>query len=381
MFAGVAFSASVKEASRWFSRLKMFLCITLCSCVVLHADGWGPRSQHQETNANGRQKGGALYDTETPHSGPALMALCEDDDSDGDGLCDRLEDSIARYFAPTLQLDPDEQYYPTNVDAFLSLTSLWYYDDDCTPDLHEQVGEVTQKELVSLQHGPTCNGSQSLSSHGTRSRRKQNTYYLADLPASARSGLKDPSNWEVYVHSYPNSIGGITLQYWLLYVYNSLVIEHGGDWEASHIVLGPTGRPVLIRLLGHNGIDSFPPGALQWTVNAEGEHPTVFVLRGGHTGSRSGRPGGLQFETWRMGRLVNIGEKTQPRNGQQFVQYSGLWGSPGTFYQTGGYWGPAYNETSLDIGTGYITAWCLGILDGERQAPPQRECYPMNESR
>ena len=34
-----------------------------------------------------------------------------------------------------------------------------------------------------------------------------------------------------------------------------------------------------------------------------------------------------------------------PLNGQDFIRYSGIWGSPGDWYATFGYWNPAYNET------------------------------------
>jgi hypothetical protein len=32
-------------------------------------------------------------------------------------------------------------------------------------------------------------------------------------------------------------------------------------------------------------------------------------------------------------------------NGQRFIQYSGIWGNPGTLKIFSGYWGPAFNET------------------------------------
>ncbi len=34
-------------------------------------------------------------------------------------------------------------------------------------------------------------------------------------------------------------------------------------------------------------------------------------------------------------------------HGQLFIRYAGLWGSPGLFYSTSGYWGPAFNETGM----------------------------------
>jgi hypothetical protein len=71
------------------------------------------------------------------------------------------------------------------------------------------------------------------------------------------------------------------------------------------------------------------------------------------------------------GRLLNIGEKRQPLNGQVFIRYSGLWGSPseksppipaGNALYVGfsGYWGPAYNETGIRPDK-FIAAWADGM--------------------
>jgi hypothetical protein len=63
-------------------------------------------------------------------------------------------------------------------------------------------------------------------------------------------------------------------------------------------------------------------------------------------------------------------------NGQAFIQYSGIWGSPGSFFFTSGYWGPAHNETGMRK-DGFITAWCAGIA----RVDLRRECYPVARSR
>src|SRR5262249_4823759 len=93
------------------------------------------------------------------------------------------------------------------------------------------------------------------------------------------------------------------------------------------------------------------------------------------------------------GGLRNLGEKTRPRNGQLFVQYSGLWGSRGRLFLTSGYWGPAFNETGAtcedgslayrsylrpraeraDCGRIRINAWCDGVDPAKLDT--RRECY------
>jgi hypothetical protein len=55
---------------------------------------------------------------------------------------------------------------------------------------------------------------------------------------------------------------------------------------------------------------------------------------------------------------------------QVFIQYSGIWGNPGTIFFSSGYWGPAFNETTMG-NDGFVTAWCAGMKSQTRE-----ECYP-----
>src|SRR5258708_8221332 len=83
--------------------------------------------------------------------------------------------------------------------------------------------------------------------------------------------------------------------------------SHEGDWEAIHVVLGPmpSYSPVLIRLLGHQKIESRP-----WRdVVVAGEHPIIRVEKGGHTSALANREEAarrsafLQHESWSGGRV------------------------------------------------------------------------------
>ena len=72
-------------------------------------------------------------------------------------------------------------------------------------------------------------------------------------------------------------------------------------------------------------------------------------------------------------------------NGQVFLQYSGIWGSPGFLFESSGYWGPAFNETGMR-GDFFITAWCGGdkndmVKNGIVNVNIARECYPYVRSR
>jgi hypothetical protein len=334
-------------------------------------------------------------------------------DADGDGIIDGCEQTLADKYAPIVYHSSDESNLPTNVDWFLPKTSLWFYDDDCWPDLHSRIITApTQGQLLVWSYQGGCGASDTVYSNGTRSNRKQRTFYLNDVAESYRAGSLDSRDWTTYYHAYLNNIGGVTIQYWRFYAYNDAANNHGGDWEGIHMVLDANLQPARVGFMGHTSIDYKQPSEVQW----EGAHPRIYSEGGGH-GSRpdgsgiyalgcTAEPTGInpnnpctfiRQETWANGQvrwcnnptvgfcngavtsagsLVNVGSKIAPMNGQVFIQYSGIWGSPGTFYETSGYWCPAFNETGMLV-DGFITAWCDGILNVDAG----KECYPTARSR
>jgi hypothetical protein len=331
-------------------------------------------------------------------------ACCAPDlaDSDGDGLSDACEDLLAERFAPIVYHSSDESNFPTNVDAFLAETTLGFHDDACGDEPlldHPSQGDLSVPRALG------CAG-EPFRPDGTRSQGKHRTSYLADVPEGERVGSHDSRDWTTYFHAYPNDIGGITVQYWRFYAFNDAANDHGGDWEGLHVVLDATLRTSAVRLLTHDQLAQPPLGRFRF----EGTHVRVFSEGGGHATRFSGgaiaargcRGAGrcvvdpdddatfVRQETWtggevrgpsglrsQAGGLVNLGSKTSPMNGQSFVRYSGLWGSPGVFYSTSGFWGPAYNETSQRA-DGFVSAWCEGMSPSS--APPE-ECYPRETTR
>jgi hypothetical protein len=326
-------------------------------------------------------------------------------DSDGDGLSDVCEQLLAERFAPIVYHSSDESNFPTNVDDFLTLTRLEVHDEACADSAAPLLLlKPTQRDLLD-QRDEACDGK-VLSSAGTRSVGKRRTFFLADLPPEERAGSPDPRDWTTYFHAYPNDLGGVTIQYFRFYAFNDASNDHGGDWEGIHVVLarrGDSWAPFAIRLLTHDRLAQPPLGRFKF----EGNHVRVFSEGGGHATRFSGdtiAARGCETEraaTWRArctidpsspttfvrqetwtggqvtgslrgttGPLVNLGSKVRPMNGQDFVRYSGLWGSPGIFFGTSGFWGPAFNETSMRP-DGFISAWCEGM-----QNPPEAECYP-----
>jgi hypothetical protein len=334
-------------------------------------------------------------------------------DNDFDGIADVCEQSLAERYAPIVYHSSDESNFPTNVDWFLPKTSLWFYDDNCLPDLKQKLEDAPpQSDLSAWWYRGGCGASDTVLSGGTRSDNKQRTFFLGDVASQFRSGSPNTSDWVTYVHAYRNTGGGITIQYWRFYAYNDAANDHGGDWEGAHVILDSTLNPSSVLLLGHDGVERHAPGDLVW----EGTHPRVFSEGGGHATHTSGSgiqarcrvclpfggcisvrtctvdpsnpdtfvrqetfPFGLVTGNGRAasftGPLLNVGEKLSPINGQSFIKYSGIWGSPGSFFFTSGYWGPVFNETAMGANH-FITAWCDGMAN-----QPAGECFPSATSR
>jgi hypothetical protein len=222
------------------------------------------------------------------------------------------------------------------------------------------------------------------------------------VPDAYRVGSLNSQDWRTYVHAYRNNLGGVTIQYWRMYAYNDAANNHGGDWEGEFLILDANLNASRIGLMGHSTIDEGAPGDFRW----EGTHVRVFSEGGGHATRSSGfgilargcwfqpcfidvnnQATFIRQETWNggivtwsnggttwNGGLLNVGDKVHPMNGQLFIQYSGIWGSPGSFFGTSGYWGPAFNETGMS--GNFMTAWCYGLVGAAAG-----ECFPAATSR
>jgi hypothetical protein len=340
-------------------------------------------------------------------------------DLDQDGLSDQLEQDLAEKFAPIVFHDPSEPNLPTSVELFLPQTELWTYDDHCQPMRKIVTDQLTISIPIAEQR--PCHASDDvLESHGTRSENKNRTFFLKNVSKTARAGSLEPGNWTTYFHCYPNEDGGVTIQYWRFYVYNTgqflglhaIIGDHGGDWEAVHVVLNSNYTPVAGRFLGHRHIST-----RNWTdLSSEGSHLLVKSEKGGHTSvpfKAGERPKSalIRQETWSGGKitcprnsryaqlratesvsppLINLGEKTAPATKMEFIQFSGLWGTrQSTWFFSrlrSGYWGPANNETGMHRDY-FIAAWCDGMANSLRNRSVSsnsrtiRECYPNKAGR
>lgn len=176
-------------------------------------------------------------------------------DLDGDGLDDDLEDALAEHFAPIVFHGEEETTFPTKVDRWLTLTDLYFVDGQAAPRLVVR-RPLTQAQLL----GHSANvGGLTVSSDGSRSRGKRVSFVLGDVAAARDTTPLQPDEWVTYVHSHPNTFGGVTLQYWRAYVRNDASLlgidfSHGGDWEAIAVHLDADQQPVRVTCLDHAGI-------------------------------------------------------------------------------------------------------------------------------
>jgi hypothetical protein len=335
-------------------------------------------------------------------------------DEDRDGIDDVCEDWLAERFAPILRHGNRETNYPVSVDWWLSRTDLSLVDSEGERS-RKVSAPISQIQLI--EESFRSRNADDLSSSETRSRMKEVTFYLENVAPQFREGQKnEPRHWITYVHSFGNELGGVTIQYWRCYSWNQATFlgfdfSHGGDWEGIAVHLNAHLKAEKLSFLEHSGI-AYELADVQW----EGTHPEVWSEEGDHSSYPNSRNlKSSRFiiqETWTSGRviwwdglsrgdsggLVNIGEKTNPRNGQSFVKYSGLWGATKKLFLTSGYWGPAFNETaaqcadaseaygptlrplakSADCGKIFMKAWCDGM--NPQLLDRNCECYAARET-
>jgi hypothetical protein len=347
----------------------------------------------------------------TPRARAARAAvLGSGPDSDGDGVTDGCEQSLAERFAPVVYHSSLETRPPANVDWFLARSELWYLDDACTPDLHRRfIWHPSQTEIARQRFTGGCGSTDTVYSWGTRSKGKHRTFYLGNVTEK----VYYPTYWTTYFHAYPNDAGGVTVQYWRFYPVNR---NFSGDWEGVMIVLDAQLQPRMLGFIWRGDLNRKRPTEVEW----EGTHFRVYSEPNEHGSSATAAgldaencqgddvtmtpdnpctttrqqtwTGGLVYLCQKFddpaslcriegrtgtpgGPLVNVGEKSATMNRQDFVRYSGLWGDLAGFghLEGDGWWGPAYFGTQI-TDAGFVTSWCTGML--RDQAALARECYP-----
>jgi hypothetical protein len=293
-------------------------------------------------------------------------------------------------FAPVVELDPEERWYPMGARWFLDRSVLEFATDHGCGDfevavgrtLEEKQNEVTQFIVVGwlgkyrpgYERYPTdarceIDGSRDFFSvEHTRPFGKEDRprglprtegWYI-DLVNKARPGRQGTEedggrelleNVPAYVERVPDEVDGddgVRLTYWLLYGMNEPRAgdgvdrrdRHEGDWERLDVLLREDGgddsyEPVRVQLY----VDGRPGREVPWDalsrVGGEGTHPVLSAARGSHELS-AGQPAGGCPECPRW----LLWKQLKDLRSQFWYGFGGAWGEVGRDSATTGPLGP-----------------------------------------
>jgi hypothetical protein len=335
-------------------------------------------------------------------------------DADQDGIDDGTEWELASrhaplFYMPNLITRAQAEYaagdwtWPATVEWYLPRVRMRIHHNNCSDHQLLDLGQVNATNLLQQAHKRYKLGIFGCShdtpyQYSNSSFHPDDHYFLqATNDDAVHPGVLDPSQWKLYFHAYPNTMGGVTLQYWIFYAYNDgfSIQNHEGDWENVDVRLDAAGNPQAVILSFHGIMNQYAPADLSW----HGTHPRVWVADGSHANFRSEdacnstmREAGMmlfgivverscwtndaqRWFTWTGGRgtaaglqgagLVNLGAKRAPASGQQWIQYSARWGEVGQSPDTSGPQGPAYKSHWFAGATSaYVTGGSTGGTGG-----------------
>ena len=193
--------------------------------------------------------------------------LVQDDGEEGidcGSACNiTCERALLERYAPVLYFHPDEQFFPTSIEAMLNESDL----KNNTPFVDEILASLP------VSHNSLTN--------------TQNTTYLDMENASALTGgLTVPPrarfnkyHYTVYGKQQEINQNVIVLQYWFFYVFNDWNNNHEGDWEMIQLKVDKS------NLTPIEATYSFHWGGIthNWSnISKSGTHPKVYVVEGGH---------------------------------------------------------------------------------------------------
>ena len=290
-------------------------------------------------------------------------------DNDADGISDWVEDELAGRFAPVVKLHPGEQYLPADIIRYLPRVRMCFDVNLRSDDQLLKKGGVNLSSLVTQANRGQLSG---LSAIKTGFFLEQTDNNGGDVLDSYRKETRRGTDmWVCYVHvrSAPESHSGMyDIQYIFFYAYNLHITQgpaeaaHEADLE--HITVRVEGDQKTVHQIFYVAHDTegrwyarqTSPGAKNgYSLTGDGR-PVVYSARGTHASypwegqwvRGSGKPdditqdGGMVWDC--KASLNNVGEKPYPREGMQWIQYSGRWGEMGEASWTTGPYGPAYQD-------------------------------------
>ncbi len=265
----------------------------------------------------------STYVVDAPFESPLPPKI----DADRDGLVDAEEDALARLYAPLVYLDRDEPNLPASTQWIRARVRLPFDPDP-------------------------VDGRKA---------------YIA---TRLRAGSRDPRDWVTYAHVYSRKDGGIDMQYWFYFPYNTgaFFFDHDSDWEHVSIILDNTRTPVGAAYARHR--DNAPGPFRPWNALTRlGTHPIVLSARGSHASYTDSNDvpffdhvsgAGPRWRTWEN--VVNVGEIWAPRKGSEFIALRGQWGGNGSFWP----------GTDAPEGPAWQRGWCPDGFRGCGPAPVQQ---------
>ena len=293
-------------------------------------------------------------------------------DLDKDGIDDEIEDRLIKRFAPVVRFHVNEQYLPINVDWFLPRVRMRF---DVNLGFDKQLLDKGQVDSASLISQETNNQISGLSAEPTNFFLEQTDISGGDKLDPYRVGTRigpGESGWACYAHVKPVSTGvhyGLyDIQYIFFYAYNGDLLTGSADSaheaDVEHITVRiekDINTVHQIYFAAHNNegkwyspraTDSSPDG---YSITGDGR-PIVYSALGSHASYPSAGvkdrgillpadktgEGGLEWDC--LPNVINLGEKSYPRQGMEWIQYSGRWGEIGAVGYTSGPYGPAYQD-------------------------------------
>lgn len=255
------------------------------------------------------------------------------------GLADR---ELLRRYEPIVCYTKGEEFFPTNVESYLKLSSLWVHYPDGRDELLIEQGGVSLETLTEPRRAEfgavhylkfieplnIAELTAFLVTTGVKRRRDQTNVFRTDLGRLARVGygsrllaalfsltlllrgrvpgdtaaaavltgrqIRAIDDTPVYYGRVVRENGWIALQYWFFYYFNNWrsgfhgANDHEGDWEMITVYLDerPDGAvaPAWVAYASHDfhGDDL----RRRWDDRAEltriGDHPVVFAGAGSH---------------------------------------------------------------------------------------------------
>jgi len=306
----------------------------------------------------------------SPLSPPPTVPVTGVDD-DHDGIYDHIEEELAQRFAPVIRLHPDDNYRPANILWYLPRVRMrfnvdWWFDEQILK--HGEASIVTI--ITQSNHGQFSGLSSAPTDFFLEQTDKNGSDRLDSYRSQTRKGT-DPSGWDCYTHVRPapaeHHRGMYDVQYIFFYAYNGDIawgkIESAHEADFEHITVRvKDDLKTIYRIYysAHEGEgrwyarETSPEAKDGYSVTEEGR-PLVYSALDSHASypwpgewDRIRKPNDFTTDDgpeWDCKtNIINLGEKLFPKEGVNWLQYSGHWGEIGEVSWTTGPHGPAYQS-------------------------------------